>query len=523
MIRTRPLLPTLAATAAIAIAGCGGGGDSSSDSAGFAAPGSLVFVEAELRPTGKMKADVDEIASTVADADSLGDLIVSELESSASEDGEPLDFAKEVEPWLGEKAGVAFQRLDEDGDPSDPVIAVETTDAAATQEFIDDQAAQSSDSFEDGSYEGIDFKVGGSDDNGVGVIDDFLVIAEGEKGFKAAVDAAQGDSLADEARFADAISAASDGSLADVYVDVGGLLEASDDEVDPQAREILQNTGIDPSEATAVASIIPGSDQIQVDISSDPGGEEPPSGDASELLGSMPADSFAAIGATEFGDQLTEAIDELDKTGIPDEGVPPNQLKSTLKAAGIDLDEIAGSLEDAAVFARGSSESSLAGALVATSDSGEAAETVANLGVLLRNSGTPGVTAVSSNGVSGFSVRSSELGDKPLVVVSKAGRVAIGYSLAPALAGLDTESGETLSESASYKAAVSALGGTPISAFVDGPGALRLADSMITPSDDDFEDFQEAKPYLEHVEYVAIGTGTDGDLATAKMIIGVEE
>lgn len=523
MTRTRLVLPVLAATAAIAIAGCGGGGDSSSsDPAGFAAPGSLVFVEGQLRPTGELKADVDEIASTVAGVEGLGDLIVSELESSASDDGEPLDFAKEVEPWLGEKAGVAFQKL-EDGDPSDPVIAVETTDAAATQEFIDDQAAQSSDSFEDGSYEGVDFKVGGADDNGVGVIDDFLVIAEGEKGFKAAVDAAQGDSLADEARFADAISAASDGSLADVYVDVGGLLEASDDEIDPQAREVLQNSGIDPSEATAVASVIPGSDQIQVDVSSDLGGEEPPSGDASELIGSMPADSFAAVGATEFGDRLTEAIDELDKTGIPDQGVPPNQLKSTLKATGIDLDKIAASLEDAAVFAQGSSESSLVGALVLTSDSGEAAKTVANLGVLLRNTGTPGVTAVNSNGVSGFSVRSSELGDKPLVVVSKSDRVAIGYSLAPALAGLDTESGETLSDSASYKAAVSALGGTPIGAFVNGPAALRLAESMISPSDDDFEDFQEAKPYLKHVEYVAMGSGTDDDLATAKLIVGLEK
>lgn len=523
MTRPLPVLTVLAATAALAIAGCGGGGGSSSDPAQFATPGSLVFVEAELRPSGEMKEDVDAIASTVADAEGLGELIVSELESSAREDGEPVDFAREVEPWLGEKAGVAFRTLDEDGDPSDPVIAVETTDAAATREFIDDQAAQSSDPFEDGSYKGVDFKVGGADENGVGVIDDFLVIAEGERGFRAAVDAVQGDSLADEARFADAISAASDGSLADVYLDVGGLLEASDDEIDPQARGILQSSGIDPSDATAVASVIPGSDQIQVDISSDPGGEEPPSGDASELIGSLPAGSFAAVGATEFGDQLKEAIDELDKTGIPDEGVPPNQLKSTLKEMGVDLDEFAASLEDAAVFAQGSSESSLVGALVLTSDSGEAAKTVANLGVLLRKTGTPGVTAVNGNGASGFSVRSDELGEKPLVVLAKAGRVAIGYSLAPALAGLDTESGETLSGSASYKAAVAALGDTPISAFVDGPGALRLAESMITPSDDDYEDFQEAKPYLRHVEYVGMGTGGDDDLATAKLIVGLEE
>lgn len=501
--------------AAIAIAGCGGS-DSSSDPATFAAPGSLIYVEGDLRPNGEMEANADAIASTVAGAESLGDLIVSKLESSASDDGEPVDFAKDVEPWLGEKAGVAFRTL-EDGDPSDPVIALETTDAAAAREFIDDQAGQSKDPFEDGSYEGVDFKVGGPEQNGVGVIDDFLVIAEGEAGFKAAVDAAQGDSLADEARFADAISAVSDGSLADVYVDVGGLLDASKDEIDPQARQILQSSGIDPSEATAVASVIPGSDRIQIDVSSDLEGDEAPSGDASALIGSMPADSFAVVGVSDFGEQLTDAIDELDKSGIPDQ-VPPNQLKSSLKAAGVDLDKIAGSFEDAAVFARGGSEAALNGAMVLTSDSAEAAQTVANLGVLLRSTGTPGVTAVSSNGVSGFSVRSSELGDKPLVVVAKGDRVAIGYSLAPALDGLDA-GGEALSETATYRAAVSALGGAPISAFADGPGALRLAEEMVPQSD---SDFQEAKPYLRHVEYVAMSTSSDGELATAKLIVGLE-
>jgi hypothetical protein len=516
MFRTPLALSALAATAAAAIAGCGGG-DSSSDPAALAAPGSLIFVEGDLHPSGEMKADVDAIASTVAGVDDLGDFVVSKLESSASDDGEPVDFAREVEPWLGEKAGVAFRGL-EDGDPSDPVIAVETTDAAATREFIDDQAEQSSDPFEGGSYEGVDFKVGGPDENGVGIIDDFLVIAEGEAGFKAAVDAAKGDSLADEARFADAISAASDGSFADVYVDVGGVLAASNDEIDPRARQVLQGSGIDPSEATAVASIIPGADQIQIDVSSDLDGEEAPSGDASELIGSMPADSLAAVGVSDFGEQLTKAVDELDENGIQGQ-VPPNQLKGSLKAAGIDLDKIADSLEDAAVFARGDTEAALEGAIVLTSDSTEAAKTVANLGVLLRNTGTPGVTAVNGNGVSGFSIRSSELGDKPLVVVARSDHLAIGYSLAPALDGLDTASGRTLSDEASYKATVSALG-APIRAFVDGPAALRLAESMVSPSE---TDFREAKPYLGHVEYVGMSTGSDGELATAKLIVGLEK
>ena len=519
MITTRLFLPVLAAIAAIAIAGCGSSDSSSSDPASFAAPGSLVYVEGKLQPTGSIKSNTDAIAQTIAGVDNLGEFIVEELESSARGDGEPFDFEKEVEPWLGEKAGVAFKGL-EDGNLTEPVIAVETTDAEATQEFIDKQSKQGEDPYKDASYEGIDFKVGGSEGNAIGVVGDSLLIAEGEAGFKAAVDASQGESLADEARFDDAFSAASDGSLADAYVDVGGLIDASESGIDPQVQEALKSAGIDPSEATAVASAIPGEDQIEIDLSSDLGGEEAPSGDASELLGSMPAESFAAFSATGFSDQLKEAVDELDAAGIPSQGIPPNQLTSTLKAAGIDLDKIASSLEDAAVFATGSDEANLGGALVLTSSSGEAAKTVANLGVLLRSSGAPGVTAVSSNGASGFSVRSAELGNKPLVVVAKEKRVALGYGLAPALQGLAGDSGETLADTDAYKEAVSSLGNTPISAFVDGPAALRLAESLVPSSE---EGFEEAKPYLKKVSYIALGNGSDGELATATLIAGLEK
>jgi len=520
MIKTRLVRPALAAllAAVVLFAGCGGSDSSSSDLASFAAPGSLVYIEGELQPSGELKSNVDSLAKSVGGIDNLGNFIVAKLEDSARGDGEPLNYAKEVEPWLGEKAGVSFKGL-KDGNLTEPVVVVESTDVAATEEFIDGQAKQSKAPYKDASYEGIDFKVGGSNGNAIGVIGESLVMAEdGESGFKAAVDASNGESLADEARFQDAISAASDGSLADVYVDVGGLIEASGNGIAPQAQEILKNAGIDPSEATAVASVVPGSDQVEVDLSSDLGGEEAPSGDASALIGSLPADSFVALGASGFGDQVKEAIDKLDAEGIPGQ-VPPNQLKSSLNAIGIDLDKIAVSLEDAAVFAQGNSKNSLGGALVLTSSSGEAAKTVANLGVLLRRTGVPGVTAVSSGGASGFSIRTAELGKKPLVVVAKGDRVAVGYGLPPALQGLATE-GETLSDLASYKAAVSALGDTPISGFVNGPGALSLAEALVPPSE---TGFQEAKRYLKSIDYIAIGTGSSDGLATAKLIVGVTE
>jgi uncharacterized protein DUF3352 len=513
-------LPLLAVPAVLlglaSLGGCGDESSSSSDPASFAPPRSLVYIEGTLRPTGPLKSNVDSIAAKIAGVDNLGDFVVEELESSARDDDEPFDYATEIEPWLGERAGVAFADLEE-GDPSDFAIAVESTDTGATQEFIDHQAEIGKDPYRDVSYEGVDFKVGGDDLQAVGVVGDFLVLAEDEQAFKNAVDASSGDSLADEARFVDAFEAASDGSFADVYIDVGGLIERSGDEIDPQAREILANAGIDPSDATAVASVVPGTDQVEVDLSSDLGGERAPTGDASELLGSLPADSFAAFAASGFGEQLQEALDTLDEEGIPGE-IPPNQLKSGLKEAGINLEGIVGSLNDAAVFAVGSGESTLGGALVLTTEGNQVANTVSNLGLLLRSGGVPGVTALTGK-ASGFSVRSPDLGSKPIVVAAEGERVAIGYGLPATLTGLAAGSGKTLSDSAAYKAGVSALGDTPIGAFADGPAALRLADSLVPASDSGFE---EAKRYLRNIDYLALGSSSEGDLTTAKLIVGLK-
>ena len=521
MIRIRVSISIFAVFAALLVAGCGGSGSSEGSSsagpASLAAPGSLVYVEGNLEPTGALKSNLDSVAKKVAGIDNLGEFVVSELESSAHGEGETVDFASEVEPWLGKTAGVSFEGL-EGSELSDPLIAIQTTDVKATQKFIDKRSSGGKDSYKDVSYGGIDFKVGGSEGNAIGVIGEWAVIASGEKAFKAAVDASNGDSLAGEDRFTTAFDAASNGSIADVYVDVGGVLKQSGDKIDPQAQEILQSSGIDPSEATAVASVIPGSDQVEVDLSSDLGGEKPPSGDVSKLLGTMPAGSVAAFAASGFGEQVEEAIDNLDESGIPPE-LPPNKLKSTLSQAGIDLDKIAASLEDAAVYVEGNSQKTLGGALVVTAKGNEATEAIAALGTLLRGARVPGVTAVSGK-ASGFSIRSSELGAKPVVVVAEDGRIAIGYGLAETLQGLELGSGPTLSGSAAYKAAVSSLGSTPISAYVDGAAALHLAEALVPRSK---TDFWEAVPYLKKIEYLALGAGPGDEPATAKLIAGLEK
>jgi hypothetical protein len=519
-MQARLALACCALAALPAAVGCGdsSGSSGSPDLAAVAPPRSLVFVEGTIRPSGELKANADAIAARVADVDNLGDFVVEKLEEAAREDGEPIDFESEIEPWLGDRGSLAFETVEEDGDLSEPVLALQSTDVAATRRFIEEQARGSVTPVSEGSYKGVEYSVGGPERSVIGVIGDLYVQAEDRRSFERAVDASADESLADLARYEQAISAASEGSLADVYVDVGGIIEASEDEVDEEALTILRGAGIDPNEATAVASVVPGQDRIEIDLSSDLGGSEAPSGNASELLGSMPAGSFAAVGVSGFGQQLEEAIESLDKSGIPGE-VPPGELKSGLRSAGIDLDRFAGSLGDAAIFAEGDSEASLGGALILTSNgSGQAANTISTLGMLLRASDTPGVTAITGK-ASGFSVRDEEeLGDKPLVVVTKGDRIAIGYGLEPTMKGV-LGKGPTLSETPAYEEAVAALGETPIGAFVDGPAALRLAEALVPRSE---TDFQEARPYLRKISSIALGSASQGDLATAKLIVSLE-
>lgn len=520
------LVLTVAAAAALLVlllAACGSESDGSgSDPAALAPAKSPLYIEATVRPEGELKSSVNTLAEKIAGVSDLGELIVSELESEAGEEGEEFDYEKEVAPWLGERGGLFFREFDGE-DFHRYGIAIQTDDADATQAFVDKQNEESDDPVQDGSYEGVDYTIESDDGTTIGVIGDFLAIAEGEETFKAMVDTAEGDeSLAGEDRFTETFESASEGSFADVYVDVGGLIDQSGEGVDPEAKQFLDSAGIDPSAATAVASLVPGSNQVEIELSSDLAGENPPSGDPSGLLGALPADSVAAVGFADFGDRVGEALDQIDKNGIPGE-IPPGEFKSALEKVGIDVDKIAGSIGNLGVFAEGSSEPTLAGAAVLeTSSASEARNTVANVGLLLRSTGTPGVTAVSGK-FSGFSVRDrEELGDKPLVVAAKGERIAIAYGLPAATKALAPAASSTLADSSAYKEAVSALGNTPISGFADGPAALTLASSLVAGSDDE-EGFEEAKPYLGKIAWLAIGSTSSGDLATARLIAGIAE
>ncbi len=502
----------LVALVALLVSACGGGGGGGGALADLAPAETPVYIEGTIQPEGELSENVQALAQKLAGVEDLGGLIVEELEQSSLDSGEPVDFEKEVEPWLGEKAAVFLPEFD-GNDFTGYGVAIETTDSGAAQEFVDNHHDEGA---EEASFEGADFWVE-EDGNAVGMIDDAVVVAEDEAAFKAAVEASEGEALGAQENFESAMENGSEGSLADVFVDVGSLLESSGGVSGAETEQLLESAGIDPTDATAVASLVPGSDQIEIDVSTNVGESEP--ADASKLLESLPGGSFAAFATANFGKQLEQAIDSIDEQGVPGE-IEPGELKEVMSAIGIDLDKLAGSFKEVGLFAQGNTENNLTGALVITTSGSEAQEFVAQIGKLLRVSGTPGVTFLSGK-ATGFSVRSPELGSKPVVVAAQGDRIAISYGAAASTQALTAGQSATLAEDPAFKEAKEALGGTPISGFVDGPAALALIENLI-PADEQAS-FEEARPYLDKMAYAAIGAGSSGDLTTSKIIVGLTE
>jgi hypothetical protein len=513
----------LAALVAVAlvVAGCGGG---SSDSGG-GEPASLAprdvpfFFEANLAPGGKASEELDQLADTVLGIEDVSGFIAEKFdEAVVVGEGEKFDYEEEVEPWVGETAGLYLQEYDGENFHGGG-IALETSNVGEAEEFFETKNEESDEPAEDAEFEGDRYWLS-DDESVIGFIGDFLVYGETQADFEEMVTTSEGEEgLNESAKFKSAMEAAPDEGVGTLYVDIGGALKQAEAQISAEDQAGFALLGIEPRNATAVATLVPHSEQVEIDFSTDLGKASSVSGDASALLESLPATAVAGFATPEFGKAFAEEIDNLNEEGIPGQ-IEPNELKPALESIGVNLDSIAGSIGNVGGFVEGSSEASLGGAVVAETDNAtEARNTVANLGLLLRSTGTEGVTAIHGE-VTGFSVRSSGLGSQPLIVGAAGEKIVIAYGPKAAARALRTTA-KTLGTTAGFEAAKATLGSTPIAAFISGGPAVKLLDATLNP--DVRLKFDTARPYVQKISYVAVGTEAKGPETTAKMIVGVQK
>jgi hypothetical protein len=507
----------------IVLAGCGGGSSSSGGGGGepasLAPKGAPVFLEASLAPDAKESEALNELTEKILGIEDLGDYVAEELEGAALGEGQKFNFEEEVEPWLGEKAGMYLAGYD-GNDFHGYGVAIETTNAGEAEEFVEKRVEANEEKSEKGEFEGVKYYVEPEDESVLGVIGDYLAFGETLKDFEAMVTTSEGgEGLNGTAKYTEAIEAAGNTGIGSVYVDIGGLIEEAKGSIPPESEAAFDLIGIEPRNATAVASVVPHSEQVEIDFTTNLTKATTSGGDASALLESLPATAVVGFASPEFGKSFGEGIDALDESGIPGQ-IEPGELKGAMELAGINLDSIAESIGDVGGFAEGSSAGSLGGALVIETDSAsEAKKTVSSVGLLLRAGGTKGVTAISGE-FSGFSVHTAELGPKPLIVGAAGEKIVVAYGPKAAAQALRSNA-KTLGSTADFEAAKGALGSTPMSAFVDGGPALKLIEAVV-PADEQAE-FATAKPYVQKISYAAIGTESKGAATTAKMIVGLSK
>lgn len=431
-----------------------------------------------------------------------------------------MSFAEDVEPWLGRQ--VAFfalpppSGLTPSGAPTDvgAAVLIASDDGAATQAALDkaiavDESRSSSAPTTPATHNGVDYLVSIDGQDAVAVIDDFLVLGN-ESGLKAVADARAGASLGSSDDYQEAVGGLTEDRLASFYLDPGKVLAT---QMPPGMATAFGDTG-------GVSVLYARSDALVVETSSSgppAPGLMPTSG--TDLIDTLPGDSWAAFGIPTFGGSLQVGLGKI-MDAVP--GAPPGagleMIDQQFQAQfGLSLQEdVLSWLGDVAVFARGDSVESIGGGVVIrASDPARAAAALPKIKAALQKGGVP-IKPLDMGGFEGFSIQDKAMPEAINVALADE-RVLIVYGRDSTLAALGSD--PSLAGSESFTAAKSSLGdGFAVIGFLDIGSIVGLFESAAS-SDPIYQN--NVKPYLDRLSSVAIGSKKDGDHTVTRVVISV--
>lgn len=506
----RPLALGLLSAAA-ALTGCGGGGGEPAPpgpaAATLAPPDVPLYVDAVVRPQGDETQALEEALSKLLATDDPGGFIVSRIDRALAEGNAGITYQDDVEPWLGERAGAFFETL---GDDPQGVAVFQVANQAAAEQAIDKAAAADKAPEHEATYHGARYRVD-PDGTAVGFVGSYLV-AGTERGFRDAVDASAGDSLAEADEFRSLLDAAPDGEVAFAYADpqavLSGLVRAG--ELTPGQRDSLEQQGGALLEQPARASLTATPDQLALEVAAGAGPADS-TPQASPLLSGFPDDSWLAFAAGGLAKSYAQALDQIQVGGT---GTPT--IEGLL---GFDLGtELAHWAGDAGGYLKGTSIFGLGGAVVVeTIDEQGSATTLRRLRDALARK--PALSVEPLEGEEGFSLSPKSV-PVQFDFVQREGKVVAGLG-SDSVDQLYSPS-STLGESDGFQAAADALGGDFAPAlYFDFEPVLELLDGIPDASSD--PDYLSAKPYLEHLDYLIAGTRRETDRTSMRLALGLRE
>jgi Protein of unknown function (DUF3352) len=495
---------------AIGAAACGDDDDETQvpASASLAPADAPVFAEATVRPEGDQADAADSALSKLLNTDDPGGFLVEQLDTALQEDDAGITYSEDIQPWLGENAGIFFTSF---ADEPDGAAVIEVTDEAAAQATVDKIEQTEASRGTDESYGGADYKRY-EGDSAVGFVDSFLV-AGTEDGLRAAVDASGGDSLADDSTYTDELATAPDDTLATVYANVPAVLDAVVEagEITGDQRSQFEDQVGAPVEGPALAALTVAEDNLAVQVAAQAG--DTPEPEESPLLRELPADSWVAFAGNDFGETLRGAFEQQGVTSVPGFDEFDTQLRDLL---GVDLEGLTSWIGDVGGYASGTSIFGLGTALeLETTDEAQSSDALAGLERALSRNRSLQIEPLGGN-EPGFTVTPP---DAPvqIVVVQRDGRVVAGLGERSVDAVLEPD--ETLGDSDTFGSAVGALGdGYAASFFLDFEPMLELIRNV---GADDDPDFASAQPYLDHLDYVVTGQRREDDHNVMRLVLGL--
>jgi hypothetical protein len=519
LTRTRALVLALVAALALTLSACGGGGGGTKladdDPATLAPADSAFYLGATLRPSGSQKTSVEGLAKTISGyPDPFGKLATyfdDNVNKGKNYVNGPVSFEKDVDPWLGEKAGLFVPKFGTDA-PAAGII--QTTDAKAAAKFVQDVKTPGDTS---STYKGVDYTVDHTDGTSAGVVGDFLVVGK-PTAFKAAVDVSKGaDALSDDSQFTDELDKAPSGSIADGYLDVDQVVKSIEANSPGSETSVKASLG-DTTGKSALISLVPNADSLELDATTDID-QNFTNADLSGLLDTFPSSSFAAVGIPDLGGQINRVIDQLEQSGLP--GFSRARIDQQLSQTGLSLDDLTGALGDVGLFVQGTNRGNLQGAAVIESKDQSLAQKliskVQTLTGLAQLSGDAGIQpAPVGNGISISDPQ--QIGPQPIVFTTLGDKIAIGYGNQATEQALKV-GGSKLADDPTYKQGVDALGGNGVSGYISLPGVFKLADGLGSLSD---SGYRQARPYLQHLSYLIFGSGDQGGSTSTKVVVGVQ-
>lgn len=513
--RKRFIAVAALAAASLSIAGCGGSDSdpalTESKLATYAPADALVFAEATVRPEGDLKDTIESILERFPRGDEVGDLLLAQIDESLSEEG--LNYADDIEPWLGNRGAVFIPP----SGPDDVVVLVESKDDDAATELIQ-ATLEPNGPVTEKAVAGTTL-YSGTDDNGdpttVAISDGVVIASPAAGAVESALSAPAGArNFTGNTEYSGFIEEAGDGLLIGGYAEVEPLIDLAGASDPAAADQFEQFKRFIPALSEPILfSAAAGDDGVAIDISTAASELNPQSGEESDLFASIPPDAWAAFAVPGLGDAIQQAIGQFNSLQGQAKREFERGRAQVERQLGLDLADF-GALGDAAFFAGGTSLLEIqVGAVAESTDEQATQRLLDSARKALSRDPSVAVGPLGISGAEGFTLRPQGL-PVPINFAAADGRIAVAAGDRVTADLLGGNGG--FDASPAYDDAKQSLGdGYALNLMLSIGPILELVEGTGQGG----AEFEEARPYIDPIDFFAAGTRRDGDRDRSRFVI----